>query len=361
MANNILKNPDAITDLDTFSKRNKAISKFLKNLISPKPDDKKLTDNFVVKSLAVYGDWGKGKTSVIKHIYKHFESTPDSDESDRYIIPVWFEAWRFQHENTLYPALLRTIGDELSKQFDSKLKKYGKEIVKTGFKILKAIASGVTIKDPTGVISISGKDVLKSIETSETDISNESIIDKLRNESSPYYSAWHLLKRIPVEIKINNKPVHIVLFIDDLDRCMPEIAFNLLEEMKIWLDISGYTTIFALSEEEIILVVKKYLNEQLYHNSSDATVIKEIERLAKNYLLKILPLSIYMDEKEYKKIIKEKFKDIKKVQYDDQLNLQSIDDNFDKYVETNPYRKVQHLYNTLVLEDKLKGNSEGGN
>jgi len=149
-----------------------------------------------------------------------------------------------------------------------------------------------------------------------------------------------------------------MLFIDDLDRCMPRIAFNILEQLKIWLDIEGYTTILALSKEEIILVVKKYLMDELGIDEPNA------KKLAKDYTLKILPLEVYIDESDlletifkdnviiYKAICENKSKDLSikdLLEYD----LFSDDDNFQNLLKKASYRKLQHFQNILILEKRI--------
>jgi Cdc6-like AAA superfamily ATPase len=62
-------------------------------------------------TLALYGAWGSGKSSLMQMLRSELKQT------GRYI-DVWFNAWRFQREPELAPALLQSIVDEVGRQTD---------------------------------------------------------------------------------------------------------------------------------------------------------------------------------------------------------------------------------------------------
>ena len=50
---------------------------------------------------------------------------------------------------------------------------------------------------------------------------------------------------------IRQKENRLVVFIDDLDRCMPEKAIEVLEAIKLFLDVQGCIFVLGLDQEVI--------------------------------------------------------------------------------------------------------------
>ena len=48
-----------------------------------------------------------------------------------------------------------------------------------------------------------------------------------------------------------NEGYRIVVFIDDLDRCSPKKALEVLESIKVFLDIEGFIYVLGISHETI--------------------------------------------------------------------------------------------------------------
>lgn len=54
----------------------------------------------------VLGDWGTGKTSILRLLEARFASDQEDDDRPLYVVPIWFNAWEYETEaNLIYPLL----------------------------------------------------------------------------------------------------------------------------------------------------------------------------------------------------------------------------------------------------------------
>jgi predicted KAP-like P-loop ATPase len=47
-------------------------------------------------TIGIFGEWGAGKTTLMKSIEKEFEKDFEKDKEN--IICVWFDAWKYENE-----------------------------------------------------------------------------------------------------------------------------------------------------------------------------------------------------------------------------------------------------------------------
>lgn len=86
------------------------------------------------------------------------------------------------------------------------------------------------------------------------------------------------------KLKLGGERGKIVLFIDDLDRCLPDVAVQLLESIKLVLSQAGFIFVLGMSRP----VIDGYLNKR-YQQDFGLT-----DFIGRNYLDKIVQLAFYI-------------------------------------------------------------------
>jgi len=201
--------------------------------------------------IGIFGKWGSGKTSFMRLL----EDKLIEDGGAPNAIPVWFNPWRYEKEEHLIIPFLKTIEYEI-KQYVDERKRTGKKIIEGLESAAKkigdasaAFAYGMNIECKLGVFGFTldpSKAASREEELAKRRIEEaQKLSEKL---SSIYYEIVDELKSA-----VDEKQFRIVAFIDDLDRCLPEKAVELLEAVKLFLDIQGYLFVIGVDRE----VVKK--------------------------------------------------------------------------------------------------------
>jgi len=196
-------------------------------------------------TIGVFGRWGQGKTSVLRQAESLIVDNYEDD------VTVWFNAWQYEREEVPIVPLILTIGEALEKE-TVKGKKPPEYLRKAG-RVLIAIARSITLKlSYFGAgIEVSGKDLLEEIGQTEEDVPARIL------PISVYVHAFSELQRITRVYRKSGETSRIVVFIDDLDRCLPERAVALLQGIKLVLNQPGFVFILGLDRQ----IIEDYLVE----------------------------------------------------------------------------------------------------
>jgi len=203
-------------------------------------------------TIGVFGDWGHGKTSILKQARGLLDEDPDAKPDSR-VVTVMFNAWQFEHEEHPIVPLVATIVQAVEKRLaewqsiPDSVSDTAAAAFKSVARALRAIAYGFSAK---AKVSIPG---FADVEAGF--VAKEMIerYDKLSTQSDPllqrtlYYNAFEALDRAAGTDQSKNRPQHkIVVFIDDLDRCLPPQALKLLESIKLVLAQRGFIFVLAV-------------------------------------------------------------------------------------------------------------------
>lgn len=171
-------------------------------------------------SIGIYGDWGSGKTSIMRLIKERIE------DLGKYQI-VWFDAWEYENEANLVYPLVRLIQNEIP---ENKRQQVEKSVERLGTVIFKGVM-GLALKGVTlGTLS------LKELEEYEADYvkKHTKMFNAWIDQVSEVKEEFEKLIKTACEPKKEEeeKKECLVIFIDDLDRCLPENSIKILESIK---------------------------------------------------------------------------------------------------------------------------------
>ena len=217
-------------------------------------------------TIGLYGDWGSGKSSVLKILEKELAEDKDS-------IVIYFDGWAFESFDDAKLALIQGIVDELEKseKFIEKVKDKAEDVKQAFSKLKKSInwmrILKVTAKSAIPVLSASmtgGLSVIpmliSAFQEHKDDLTNLLTGDKAEDflkdiigtdkEDKKYAAVREFRKDFSDLIK-KSKYEKVIILIDDLDRCLPRHIIENLEAIKLFLNVSG--TAFVIAADEYIV------------------------------------------------------------------------------------------------------------
>lgn len=225
-------------------------------------------------TIGLYGDWGSGKSSLMKLAQKKIEEKNPKNEKKKDTVKtlcIEFNGWLFEgYEDTktsLCGAILDALADE--KRFSKRVTDYAKELIeKIDFnKILgKGIKYGLDFFLTGGIgalTDLSLSSLISAIKANASEMQAKDIEetlsklkknDKTRTEIKNFRNEFkELLKKSKIE--------NVVVFIDELDRCLPDTVLEVFEAMRLFLFVEGMSFVIGADERLIQYSIKSKYKE----------------------------------------------------------------------------------------------------
>ena len=189
--------------------------------------------------ISLDGYWGTGKTFLLRRWQVELEKQGFQS--------IYFNAWE---DDFCDDPLVAIIG-QLSNAFtDNKFKKVVEKIKESAGPLLMQGVLGV-IGTTTGIVI--SEETLKKFTGSEkhTDLALTKYSSQIEKKKE---LKKHLQEMSNKVIKDTGKP--LVFIIDELDRCRPTFAIELLERVKHIFDIPGMVFVFGVNQGELCSAIK---------------------------------------------------------------------------------------------------------
>lgn len=308
-------------------------------------------------TIGVHGQWGIGKTSLMRMLEERLRDDYPT---------IWFNPWRYGKNEVLWRALLLTILSKLEQSSKAitysarkrmedielmlyrdlekvekgririDLKKFGKAVIDLGLSVVPGVGSlkdlykGITSKDANTV-----KEILSSINREEVKIYKDKI-------SSFEQFEVNFKELISLLIEESGK---LVIFLDDLDRCRPDKAVEILEGTKLFFETEGCVFVVAFDTEIIengVLVKYREIIEAMLRGVYDKDQVRSLKyALTQEYIEKIIQLPVYLGAGQN---LKEYVTNVAK-----ELDYKKHQRWIEYASESNP-RKVKRIINMFLFQ-----------
>lgn len=252
--------------------------------------------------VGIYGGWGTGKTSVMRMLERKLEQAPGDASHQR--ITLWFDAWKYaRQEQSLWRALLlqviRCLGartdalvvddsqramvrDKLQTLEESLYRSlsltesgdlrvhWGAALPLAADLAIRWLTTGVPAasgQEPPGPFSrfvnlLKGEDAKAAMtlidrEQRERYVAQVTSMEQFRDTLETCLALFGIAGA-PAETQTGTSPDdadgtgrRLFLFVDDLDRCLPEDAVAALEAIKLFLDLPGCVFVLGMDRHVV--------------------------------------------------------------------------------------------------------------
>lgn len=286
--------------------------------------------------LSIDSGWGTGKTTFIKMWESLINN--DKDYKDKYET-LYFNAWDSDYMEDPLLAILTEVEINNKKG----VKKCMSTIAESG-KSLVSVTSNIVTKLATAG-ALESKDFNLKREALEKEYPKlvQSIgIDRL--ELAMESKKIRTLFKEDIEKEISKSGKKIIFFIDELDRCRPKFAIELLESIKHLFSMNGIIFVISLDKEQL-----GYSIANVYGENMDTT----------GYLRRFFDLDFKLplpDKKKYFDIkCKEMFSKYANIEYFKQFLMSFIREENFSFRDMD--KMFYYLKFILPLIDEFKNNS----
>lgn len=192
--------------------------------------------------IAINGKWGSGKTSLMRTI-RSFLHTKSTESNNRKVRSVWFNAWKYRERDSLLAALIQEIYDELERESIFVKGGLKNRILMKSIKINERANITQQITDLAKILTLGmGPDLTKWQKTPAYE-QHLAFYDKFQKYIQLILKIF-VLEEFDAEYD-DSKGV-LAIFIDDLDRCPPNVITDVLESINLFFDQKGCIFILGM-------------------------------------------------------------------------------------------------------------------
>lgn len=208
-------------------------------------------------SVGISGGWGVGKSSLVRMVASRLNVDADP-EKNTYVV-VTFNPWLYQDFEGARSALLQMVGDEVLRRAaaDEELTKKAKKLlqrinllrlIQLGGEAAATIATGI----PIGMVGRMLAKVGGFGEQPEAGADDNDQALGLLKPGEPMSLPGEIQAfRDALEELLKELKITLVVFVDDLDRCLPQTAISTLESIRLLLFLKRSAFVVAADNEFI--------------------------------------------------------------------------------------------------------------
>jgi predicted KAP-like P-loop ATPase len=267
-----------------------------------------INDNDVLPvTIGVFGDWGSGKSSILKIVEKELIGDDKDGFKDGTLV-LYFNGWVFEGYDDAKAALLESIIEKFAKhkKLRSKVKDETVKLLKS-VKWMRLMGLGfkkIAVPAATAYLT-GGVSLIPHLLNEFSQIEPTELVNKLKGAEAESFLSSIIKKNEEDEITMvrefrddfkkmldKSKIEKLVVIIDDLDRCTPDRLIENLEAIKLFLNVDKTAFVIGADPRIVRHAIELRYKTDGIENSSD--IESRNERIVSDYLEKLIQIPYYL-------------------------------------------------------------------
>lgn len=210
-----------------------------------------LTASIDVSPMVIDGDWGTGKTEFCHKLINKFRN-----EHENYRL-LYVDAFQADHaDNPLLTVLSGVIGLLPSESDKSTLRQKAMPVAR-----FAAAAVGKAVV--SHVLKQSADDLADGLEKTLQDAADQAIDASVKALLKDHEEAQKNIQALQTTLAQIAKDAPIVIFIDELDRCRPDFAVQMLEVIKHTFNVEGLQFVLVTNTRQLKAAINHRYGHQV--------------------------------------------------------------------------------------------------
>lgn len=258
-------------------------------------------------TIGVFGDWGSGKSSILKIVEQELKNDQEEEFHDGTLV-LYFNGWVFEGYDDAKAALLESIIEKFAKHKDigHKVKDKTEKLLKSvkwmrllGLSFKKVVIPGAAAYF-TGGLSL-----LPFLAKEFSQYKPEELVEKLQSEEVEDFLKDILKKSEDEDVTLvrefrddfkdmldKSEIKKLVVIIDDLDRCAPDRLIENLEAIKLFLNVEKTAFVIGADPRIVRHAIEHRYKTDSIENADDPD--SRNKRIVSDYLEKLIQVPYYL-------------------------------------------------------------------
>jgi predicted KAP-like P-loop ATPase len=246
-------------------------------------------DQVLPVTIGVFGDWGSGKSSIMKIIQEELNKLEDGT------FVLYFNGWVFEGYDDAKAALLESIVKAFvnNEELGSKIKNQTQKLLKSvkWMRVLGFSFKNIVLPTATAYFT-GGLSLIPFLAQNLSKVDAKDLVEKLKGEKAEEYLKSFITEKDQSDEAIlvrefrddfaamikESKIKKLVVLIDDLDRCTPDRIIENLEAIKLFLNVEKTAFVIGADPRIVKNAIEIKYNTKI-ENSNDRIIEDYLEKL----------------------------------------------------------------------------------